>query len=177
MPGTASQAVESSVIDMLKEDHKKVKSLFDEYKDAESDRKYEIAKTAIQELEIHAALEERIIYPAIRAAIDADELMSEAVEEHHLVHVLIAELKKLKQYDERFEAKFSVLSELVKHHIEEEEGEILPQAEESTLDWEQLRTQVMKRKAQPMVKSGSSFKNGKGKARQASLTGRDRRKK
>ena len=167
MPDTASQAVGSSVVDMLKQDHKKVKTLFEEYKDTESGRKHEIAKTAIQELEIHAALEEKIIYPAIRAAIDADELMSEAVEEHHLVHVLIAELKKLK-HNERFEAKFSVLSELVKHHIEEEEGEILPQAEESTLNWEELGAQVMKRKAQLIGKMGSPSKNGKGKARKAS---------
>ena len=59
--------------------------------------------------------------------------MNEAVEEHHLVHVLIADLKKLKPSDERFDAKFNVLGELVTHHIEEEEGEILPQAEESKI--------------------------------------------
>ena len=61
--------------------------------------------------------------------------MNEAVEEHHLVHVLIAELKKLKPSDERFDAKFNVLGELVKHHIEEEEGEMFPQAEKGDIDW------------------------------------------
>src|SRR5581483_4897420 len=89
-----------------------------------SSPKAESTKTAIQELEVHAQLEEKLIYPAIRAEIDEDEKMNEAVEEHHVVHVLIGELKKLKPSDERFQAKFSVLSELVKHHIEEEEGEI-----------------------------------------------------
>ena len=98
------------------------------------------------ELEIHAELEEKLIYPAIREEIDEDDMMNEAIEEHHLVHVLIKELKKLKPADEIFEAKFKVLGELVKHHIEEEEGEMLPKAEKSDIDWEKLETTVMKRK-------------------------------
>lgn len=75
-----------------------------------------------------------------------DEMMNEAVEEHHLVHVLIKELKKLKPKDEVFQAKFKVLGELVKHHIEEEEGEILPKAQESEINWEKLEVAVMKRR-------------------------------
>ena len=114
---------------------------------------FEIAKTAIQELEIHADLEERLIYPAIRAEVDAADMMNEAIEEHHLVHVLIAELKKLKPGDEKFQAKFSVLSELVKHHIEEEEGEMFPKAEECDIDWESLEASVMKRKETLLAKA------------------------
>jgi hypothetical protein len=60
--------------------------------------------------------------------------------------VLIKELKKLKSSDERFQAKFTVLGELVKHHIKEEEDEMLPKAEKSDIDWEALETTVMKRK-------------------------------
>ena len=81
-------------------------------------------------------MEEGLISPAIRDEIDANDPMNEAVEEHHVVHVLIAELKKLTPSSKRLEVKFNVLSELMKHHIEEEEGEILPQAEESRLDRE-----------------------------------------
>ena len=73
-------------------------------------RPAEIAATAIMELEIHAELEEKLIYPAIREEIDEDDMMNEAVEEHHLVHVLIKELKKLKPADEIFEAKFKAVS-------------------------------------------------------------------
>src|SRR5687768_14832479 len=145
----------ASVVEMLKEDHEKVKTLFEEFKDAQGRQKGEIAKTAIQELEVHAELEERLIYPAIRAAIDEDDKMNQAIEEHHLVHVLIAELKKLKPSEDRFEAKFNVLGELVKHHIEEEEGEILPQAEQSEVDWEALETKVLKKKEQLVAKGGS----------------------
>lgn len=143
----------SSVVDMLKEDHKKVKKLFEQFEEAEGRERTEIAKTAIHELEIHAELEEKLIYPAIRAAVDENDLMNEAVEEHHLVHVLIKELKKLAPRDEKFQAKFCVLGELVKHHIEEEEGEMLPKAEESEIDWEALEVKVMKRREALMSKS------------------------
>jgi hemerythrin-like domain-containing protein len=125
----------------------------EDFESAEGRERGEIAKTAIQELEIHADLEERLIYPAIRAEVDAADMMNEAIEEHHLVHVLIAELKKLKPGDEKFQAKFSVLSELVKHHIEEEEGEMFPKAEECDIDWESLEASVMKRKETLLAKA------------------------
>ena len=146
----------NAVVEMLKQDHQTVKKLFEEFNEAEGKAKAEIAKTVIQELEVHADLEERLIYPAIRDEVDADDMMNEAVEEHHLVHVLIAELKKLKPSDERFDAKFNVLGELVTHHIEEEEGEILPQAEDSKIDWEELTSRVMKRKEQLVAKHTST---------------------
>ncbi len=136
----------SRIFKMLKEDHAQVKGLFGKCRTAEGRERREIAKTVIQELEIHADLEEKLIYPAIRSAIENKDMMNAAVEKHHLVHVLIAELKMLKPDDEKFQAKFTVLGELVAHHIEEEEGEILPQAVKSTVDWESLETRVMKRK-------------------------------
>jgi hemerythrin superfamily protein len=151
----------NAVVAMLKEDHKKVQGLFEEFKEAEGREKAQIAKTVLQELEVHADVEERLIYPAIREEIEADDTMNEAVEEHHLVHVLIAELKKLKPSDDRFEAKFNVLGELVKHHVEEEEGEILPEAEKSDLDWETLESKVMKRKEQLLAKGSSNPRKGR----------------
>ncbi|MEX5216313.1 MAG: hemerythrin domain-containing protein [Nitrospiraceae bacterium] len=147
-----SSGVAPAVVEMLKEDHEKVKGLFEEFEQSEGREQADIAKTAMHELEVHAELEERLVYPAIRKEIDEDDKMNEAVEEHHLVHVLIAELKKIKPSDERFQAKFSVLSELVKHHIEEEEGEMFPKAEESDLDWDELEQQVMKKREQLMKK-------------------------
>jgi hemerythrin-like domain-containing protein len=145
----------NAIVSMLKADHKKVSGLFEAFKTAEGKEKTQIAKTAIQELEVHAALEEKLIYPTIRREIEMDETMNEAVEEHHLVHVLIRELKKLKPANDQFVAKFNVLGELVKHHVEEEEGEILPAAEKSDVDWEALEAKVMKRKEQ-LTGKGSS---------------------
>ena len=141
------------VVAMLKADHKKVKGLFDEYEDADSRKQQGIARTALQELDIHAELEERLIYPAIRAEIDEDDLMNEANEEHHLVHVLIAELKTLKPSDEIFKAKFTVLGELVKHLVKEEEGEMFPKAQKADIDWDELYAQVLTRKKQLMAKA------------------------
>ena len=140
---------------LLKEDHQKVKDLFEEFESAEGGERAEIAATTIMELEIHAELEEKLIYPAIREEIEEDDMMNEAVEEHHLVHVLIKELKKLKPANEIFQAKFKVLGELVKHHIEEEEGEMLPKAEKSDIDWEKLEMTVMKRKEALMAKGAT----------------------
>lgn len=150
MTGKSGLAV--GVIEMLKEDHEKVRGLFEEFESAEGAEQADIAATVIMELEVHADLEEKLIYPAIREHIDEDEKMNEALEEHHLVHVLIKELKKLKPKDAVFQAKFKVLGELVKHHIEEEEGEMLPTAQKSDIDWEALETAVMKRKETVVTK-------------------------
>ncbi|MBA5872693.1 MAG: hemerythrin domain-containing protein [Nitrospira sp. CR2.1] len=146
-------AFASGVVEMLKDDHENVKHLFEKFESADGRGQGMIADRAIAELEIHAELEEQLIYPAIRRAIEDNDMMNEAVEEHHLVHVLIAELKKLKPKDEKFHAKFCVLSELVKHHIEEEEGEMLPEAERQDIDWEALEVAVMKRREALMSKS------------------------
>ena len=121
-------------IAMLKEDHEKVKKLFDRFESTSGRRtKQNAARDAIMELDVHADLEEGIFYPAMREAAEGREdmqLMLEAEEEHHVVHLLIAELKSMSDEDERFDAKFTVLAENVRHHIEEEESEMLPKAQE-----------------------------------------------
>ena len=141
------------VLTMLKADHKKVKDLFAEYQEATPRKQQNIAQTTMEELEIHAEVEEELIYPAIRKGTKDDELMNEANEEHHLVHVLIAELKKLDPSDETFKAKFTVLGELVKHHVKEEEGQMFPQAQKAKIDWEALKVEVMERKEQLMAQA------------------------
>jgi hemerythrin-like domain-containing protein len=139
-----SAAIASSVIEMLKADHEKVKGLFERFERTEGQVQADVAATAIMELKVHADLEEKLIYPAIREHLD-DEVINEAVAEHHLVHILIKELKALNPKDEAFQAIFKVLGKVVQRHIEEEEGEILPKAQKSKIDWEKLETAVMKR--------------------------------
>jgi len=122
MSTTSQVASASSVSDMLREDHMKVKGLFEEFEQADdADAKQRIVETALAELEVHAKLEEELIYPEIRQEID-DDLMDEALEERHVVYGLIGELKKMKSSDERYDAKFTVLAENVRHHIKEEES-------------------------------------------------------
>ena len=123
-----------NAITMLKEDHEKVKGLFRDF-EAAGDRAYQkklrIAEQVFRELEVHTTLEEEIFYPAVqaKASKDGKELVLEGLEEHHVVDVLISELKQLQPENEQFDAKFKVLTENVEHHIEEEEGEMLPDAE------------------------------------------------
>jgi hemerythrin superfamily protein len=94
MSTTSQVASASSVADMLREDHMKVKGLFEEFEQADdADAKQRIVETALAELEVHAKLEEELIYPEIRQEID-DDLMDEALEERHVVYGLIGELKK-----------------------------------------------------------------------------------
>lgn len=149
----------SSVTNILREDHKKVKGLFDEFEHAKDAKaKQRIVETAVAELEVHSKLEEELIYPEIRAEIADDDLMDEALEEHHVVHGMIGELKKMKPGDERYDAKFTVLAESVRHHIKEEESEMFPKAEDCEIDWDALYAQVLNRKEQLTAKSDKPSK-------------------
>jgi hemerythrin superfamily protein len=143
-----------NAVEMLKSDHQKVKALFRQY-EAAGDRAYQkkqgIAENVFTELEIHTTLEEELFYPAMKRKTDQDgkDLVAEAIEEHHVVTTLMDELKGLDPKDERYDAKFTVLMENVEHHIEEEEGEMFPEAEEVLGDrLERLSQQMQERKQQ-----------------------------
>jgi hemerythrin superfamily protein len=156
------------VTEMLREDHEKVKDLFEEFENAEEDDdKLRIVRTALTELEIHATLEEEIFYPAVRELIEEEDedTMDEALEEHHVAKFLMRELKDMKPGDERFDAKFKVLAESVKHHIEEEESEILPKADEMELDQEQLAEEMTERKQELQERLQKTDGQGRGAGR------------
>lgn len=156
-----------NAVELLREDHRKVQDLFEEFEGADTRSRQRLVDQALTELEIHAKLEEGLIYPAIREALDEDEMMDQALEEHHVVEFLIKELRKMGPKDERYSAKFQVLAEIVKHHIEEEESEILPQAEESDLDLMELGEEAMAKKDKLMAKmsTGSQKKSSKSSGR------------
>jgi hypothetical protein len=82
-------------------------------------------------LELHTRLEEEIFYPAVRGleTRKAEEMVAEALEEHHVVDLVLKDLPKVDPEDERFEAKMTVLSELVEHHADEEEKEMFKTAQ------------------------------------------------
>ena len=96
-----------NAIEMLRQDHRKVKQLFDEFEHAEkSQAKEQIVENTVRELEVHAALEEEIFYPAAEKQINEKESIDEAREEHHVVKLIIGELKKMSADDERYDAKY-----------------------------------------------------------------------
>ena len=132
---------------MLREDHQRIKQLFDQFNEsANTIEKLDIVTAAIAALEVHATLEEELIYPAWKEHMDEQSLTDEALAEHHVVHLLIEELKKMDPEDKRYNTKFTVLSEHVTHHIIEEEGKMFRQAEKADLDWNRLTKQVIERR-------------------------------
>lgn len=143
-------------IRMLKDDHKKVKGLFEEFEKAEQgSAKRRIVRATIGELRVHAEIEEEILYPALRKALAEEGKVDEAEEEHHVMKLLLAELEKMRPGGERYDAKYTVLSESVKHHIEEEESDIFPEAE-SKIDNAGLGARMAERKAELMGRAGAA---------------------
>ncbi len=139
---------EKHAISILMKDHDTVKDLFHRFEKSDSAREKErIIAEALTELKIHAVIEEEIFYPAVRKHVGKD-LMNEADEEHHVARVLIAELDRDGRGNDHRDAKFTVLSESVRHHIKEEEGDMMPKAKGVDMDFEALGQQMLERKRQ-----------------------------
>ena len=103
-------------VQMLIDDHKKVKDLFQQFERADGGReKRKIVGEAIRKLRVHSALEEQVFYPAVRAVKEADDIMDEADEEHHMADILMDELESMTPRHSHFDAKFTVLAESVRH--------------------------------------------------------------
>ncbi len=122
-----------NAMDLLKEDHDRVKELFDEFRDlAPEDRrgKRRLFGRIAAALEVHAEIEERIFYPALLSirTEDAEGITLEAFEEHKIARTLIGQIESLPKGDPRKDAKMKVLMESVEHHIEEEEDEMFAEA-------------------------------------------------
>jgi hemerythrin superfamily protein len=125
-------------IALLKADHQEVDSLFKQFEklgERAVKQKEKLVEKMIRALAIHAAIEEMLFYPTIRMAAakvetksaeDAADMVLESLEEHHIVKWTLSELEKMKPTDERFDAKVKILTENVKHHVEEEEEELFP---------------------------------------------------
>lgn len=118
--------------DLLKKQHKDVKALFKKVKGADNARqRRQLLDEISRSLEGHTLIEEEIFYPAVRGLETAkiEAMILEAYEEHHVVKLVLAELPRVNPEDERFEAKMTVLSELIEHHVEEEEKEMFKSAQ------------------------------------------------
>ncbi|HVV23531.1 MAG TPA: hemerythrin domain-containing protein [Pseudonocardiaceae bacterium] len=121
----------TDAIVLLKNDHKTVEQLFKKFERAGDNAlvtKRQLVDSIIEELTVHAFIEETIFYPAAREAVpETKDHVLESVEEHHVVVWLLSELTDLPPDAETFDAKVTVLIENVRHHVEEEEDEWFPQ--------------------------------------------------
>jgi hypothetical protein len=146
-------------IALLKADHRKVEDLFEKFESTKSDsRKQALAKEICTELIVHTIIEEEIFYPACKQEIEED-VLSEAYVEHDGAKVLIAEIEAGDPKEEFYDAKVKVLSEMIKHHVKEEEKRaegLFAEAKEAGLDMDALGEQLMARKEELMqeYKSG-----------------------
>jgi hemerythrin superfamily protein len=120
---------------LLKKDHTTVKALFKKFEEA-GDRagqtKQRLFHEIKAELDVHAAVEEEIFYPAMQKvrSKETQDLVLEAIEEHKVVKTLLEQIGQLTPDDDEFDAKMKVLQENVEHHADEEEKEMFPQAKE-----------------------------------------------
>lgn len=136
---------------LLKADHRRVAGLFEDFEKATTKaRKASIVADICQELTVHAQLEEEIFYPAVKAALKDHELVPEATVEHATVKDLIAAVQDQEPGDEMYDARVTVMSEYVKHHVKEEEKQMFVQARKTDLDLRALGAQMAARKEELM---------------------------
>jgi iron-sulfur cluster repair protein YtfE (RIC family) len=121
-----------NAIDLLKEDHDKVDRLFQKVNATKNEDHSDLFEQIKHELEIHTHIEEKLFYPKLMKEGDEElqKLTKEAVQEHHQAKIFLRELSGLAEDSEKFEPKLKVLTDDIKHHVQEEEGQMFPMVKE-----------------------------------------------
>ncbi|HIA50647.1 MAG TPA: hemerythrin domain-containing protein [Candidatus Melainabacteria bacterium] len=130
----SGEAAHADIVEMLKADHRRVSELFAKYEQLPASatrEKRKVLREIFAELDIHTKLEEELVYPEVEGA---EEHVTEAKEEHHVIDLIIAEIKKVRAMDEKTDAKVKVLKEMIEHHVKEEEWEMLPRLPQDELE-------------------------------------------
>ncbi|MDP9088249.1 MAG: hemerythrin domain-containing protein [Pseudomonadota bacterium] len=147
---TAKTAAKQNAVALLKADHKQVKEWFEEFESARSAGKKQMLATNIcKALTVHCAIEEEIFYPAFFKATKDKDMHHEAIIEHDGAKKLIAEIEASDPTDDYFDSKVHVLSEMIKHHVREEEkpdGMFAESQQSRKMDLEELGRMLLERK-------------------------------
>jgi hemerythrin superfamily protein len=151
--------IETDAFALLTADHRTVKGLFKEFEklskqDDVDEEKAQLVRQICNELTVHAQVEEEIFYPALREAIDDEDLMDEADIEHASAKDLIAQLEGMEPGDDHYDARVTVLGEYVDHHVKEEEGEMFGKARKADVDAAELGAQIAERKEELKAELG-----------------------
>ena len=143
-----------NAIDLLKDDHERVQSLFDQVKSSDDKRHPALFEKIKKELDLHAHIEETIFYPKLKADGDKDlvDIVLEGIEEHRQAKMFLREIDALNADSSKFEPKLKVLMEDIEHHVKEEEGEMFPLVED------QFNADVLDDLAVEMEKEKRNFK-------------------
>lgn len=139
---------------LLMQDHRAVEKLFKQYEKAKEDpaQKQTIFQQIYRELAVHTQIEEEIFYPASRPHVKDEETVNEAVVEHASAKDLMAQLQKMQPDDPYYDAKVTVLKEMIEHHVEEEEKEYFPEVRKSDMDLKAVAEQLKTRKEELTAK-------------------------
>ena len=146
-------------IALLKADHREVEAWFAQFlKSKSASRKQQLASRICEALITHTTIEQEIFYPAFLAATDEEDIHHEAVVEHEGAKSLIEQIQEMSPDDEYFKAKMTVLSEMIKHHVKEEEGPggMFTEAKKSDMDLRALGEQLRARKRELDARSKAS---------------------
>jgi len=138
-------------IALLKADHRQVETWFEQFEKARNDeRKLALATKICEALTVHTTIEEELFYPAFLEATEDKDLHHEAEIEHDAAKKLIAEIEASGPEDDYYDAKVKVLSEMIKHHVKEEEqpGGMFAEARKSDMDLEALGAEMAARKGE-----------------------------
>jgi hemerythrin superfamily protein len=150
-PARRRSPARTDAISLLKSDHRQVETWFEQFEKARSDdRKRDLATRICDALRVHSAIEEEIFYPAFYEATREEDLHHEAIIEHDGAKKLIAEIESSGPDEEFYDARVSVLSEMIKHHVKEEEQRdgMFAKARSSGMDLAALGEQLASRKAE-----------------------------
>lgn len=161
---TRAAGVKQDAIALLKADHREVEKWFSQFQKTRSEsRKAELAGKICKALEVHTQIEEEIFYPAFLAATEDKDMHHEAEVEHDGAKKLIAEIEASGPSDDYYDAKVKVLSEMIKHHVKEEEqrGGMFAEARQSDMDLTTLGAQLKARKKE-LMNGASSAKPRRG---------------
>jgi hemerythrin superfamily protein len=158
MASRGNSKAKQEIIDMLIEDHKRVKRAFREaeklVESEDMEALQELVEQTCADLQVHATLEEELFYPAVRESIKEAELVDEAEIEHMSAKELIAQIEGMQPDEPKYAAAFKVLGEYIKHHIKEEEGEMFKQLERSRVQWEPLLQEMQQRRLELLEEHG-----------------------
>jgi hypothetical protein len=148
----AKRTAKTDAIALLMADHREVEKMFADFEKARSDkRKGELAEKICLSLKVHTQIEEEIFYPASREYLDDEDIVDEAIVEHASAKDLIAQIEAMEPGEEMYDAKVKVLSEMIEHHVEEEEKEYFPQVKKTEMDLEGIGLRMAERKTELMA--------------------------
>jgi hemerythrin superfamily protein len=149
MASSRKKTSSPDAISLLKADHRQVEAWFSEFEGARStSKKQQLAASICDALTVHTTIEEEIFYPAFLQATEDKDIHHEAVVEHDGAKQLIAQIQGMSPEDDYFDAKVTVLSEMIKHHVKEEEkpGGMFAEAKKSEMDLAALGGEMLARK-------------------------------